>query len=101
MSEKTEVFEIMELLAKHPVDGVGVTDLTGRLSSSKGTVHRRLQLLVDVGWAEENAHHRYVPSSRFGALAESIRKGLIARGDMIARRLEEMNSVAQPPSAAD
>ena len=84
---------IVEILTKHPVDGVGVTEVAKRTGLSKGTAFRRLHDLVEAGWAEQTEAEAYILSVRFGELAESIRKGYLARADMITRRLAAIDAV--------
>ena len=88
----SELPQIVEILVKHPVEGVGVTDLAKRVATSKGTAYRRLQDLVEAGWAEKTAAETYVLSLKFGQLAETIRKGYLAHADMIQRRLSELEA---------
>ncbi len=88
----TEHTQIVEILALEPVDGVGVTDLAKRIGKDKSTTHRRLADLVEAGWCEQTATGNYILSAKFAAIAESIRKGLVARGDMIVRRLSQMDA---------
>jgi len=95
------IVRVIELLAAEPVDGLGPTLAGARLNMPKTTIYRILAELKDLGWCDQNPSGNYVLSTRFATLSERIRKGLVARGDMIVRRLGALDSVAQPPPAGD
>jgi DNA-binding IclR family transcriptional regulator len=95
----TEHTGIIEMLAKEPVDGIGVSDLAGRLKVSKATAYRRLQDLVEAGWCEQTPSGTYALSMKFGELAETVRKGYLAKADIITQRLGKLDAVTAPSAA--
>lgn len=82
-------FEVLEAVAFEPGE-IGVSELANKLRTTKGTVFRHLQTLVDRGYLIQNAStQRY----RIGARAYLIGRAAAERVDIIAGSQDAMRSL--------
>ncbi|WP_217578679.1 IclR family transcriptional regulator [Mesorhizobium sp. GbtcB19] len=82
-------FEVLEAVAFEPGE-IGVSELANKLRTTKGTVFRHLQTLVDRGYLIQNAStQRY----RVGARAYLIGRAAAERVDIIAGSQDAMRSL--------
>ncbi|TGQ04906.1 MULTISPECIES: IclR family transcriptional regulator [unclassified Mesorhizobium] len=82
-------FEVLEAVAFEPGE-IGVSELANKLQTTKGTVFRHLQTLVDRGYLIQNAStQRY----RVGARAYLIGRAAAERVDIIAGSQDAMRSL--------
>ncbi|RVD32948.1 IclR family transcriptional regulator [Mesorhizobium sp. M4A.F.Ca.ET.020.02.1.1] len=82
-------FEVLEAVAFEPGE-IGVSELANKLQTTKGTVFRHLQTLVERGYLIQNAStQRY----RVGARAYLIGRAAAERVDIIAGSQDAMRSL--------
>lgn len=66
----TRIFSILEYLSQHGQSGV--TEISSGVSLSKGTVHRMLCTLCELGYISKNSNDKYFMTVKFLRLSSSL-----------------------------